>query len=330
MSARCDLVDAAAPALAQLRTRVRSNLPPEAVARVDAHTTQAQRLFEEVFDGLPLWALLGSTDLWARYQDVADAFGVDRSAITHQVENALDRGDLRTSDTRSSVRDSDLQPSIVSDTQGRLTDSPRGVGMLNLRAIRRLAQLCNGERGVRFRDGLERAIEFAHEAELAIAELLLAEAERPAPVAVEVGVQVEALRALTALATAGKPIPAGLRELAYGAAARQVRRSPSPSGSPAQLALPGPVVEPYEPDFGPEFTVSQTQAATALGCTIPALRKRLERTGMWDDTEWVRHGTAHVKVGPNRLREETRRKLRTGFAEELRRREEAAAPRGEA
>lgn len=173
------LIHATRPQLATLLERTRVRLSPEAQAQVDGHVTQAEKLLEDVFVDLTLWSLTGSTELWARAADVADLMEIGANKMPERVAAAVQRGELSPPDVRRGVTDSDVTHSITPSTGNCLTDSPRGVMMLSLRAIRRLVMTCDGDRGVRFRDGLDRALEFASEAERTIMALLLAAEDRP-------------------------------------------------------------------------------------------------------------------------------------------------------
>lgn len=298
------LLTAARPGLADLRARVRSTLSPEAQAEVDAHTTQAQRLLEEVFAGLPVWMLRGSTEPWARSSDVAELMEVLPNSMPERITSARKRGEILAEDIRRGVMDRDVSSSITGPTSDCLTTSPRGCTMLSLRAIRRLVATCEGERGTHFRNGLDRALEFADQAERAILELVLSGREHPAPAVSDSTAWARAL--LTQLAANGaKVLPKDLVSAAMGGMPR---------------ALPGTVSDAEEPDFGEDFRSSLSRASDLLGCASKTLRRRLERVGMWNESAWVRHGTAKVRTGKG-LREEPRHYLHRGALQELAKRE---------
>lgn len=300
------LLTAARPGLADLRARVRSTLSPEAQAEVDGHVTQAQRLLEEVFAGLVVWMLHGSADLWARASDVASIMDVLPNSMPERITSARKRGEILAEDIRRGVMDSDVSSAITGPTSDCLTTSPRGCTMLSLRAIRRLVVTCEGDRGRHFRSGLERALEFADQAERAILELVLADRERSAPAPESPSIDAWARGVVSQLAANGaKVIPKDLVTAAMGAASR---------------ALAGTVSDAVEPDFGDDFRSSLSRASDLLGCASKTLRRRLERVGMWNEPQWVRHGTAQVRTGRG-LREEPRHYLHRGALHELAKRE---------
>lgn len=277
------LLDAARPGLVQLRERIRATLSPEACAQVDAHVTQAQRLLEDVFAGLPVWMLQDSDELWARAADVAALMEVDRSVVIHRTASSITRREFSEGDIRRGVTDNDVSTSIVHHVHSHpsdadcLTTSPRGVTMLNLRAIRRLVMTCDGERGVRFRNGLDRAIEFADQAERVILELLLAEREQPrgARAAPATGdeLAIEAHQTIRALiATGRKTIPSALMQQALGAPAPI--RAPTPtSDNPTRRFLD----ECTRPDHNSAVLLAllyERYAQWARASSVPPLTRR--------------------------------------------------------
>lgn len=314
------LLALARPSLADLRVRVRSTLPAESLAQVDAHATQAERLLEEVFAGLIVWSLNGSQDLWARAQDVADLMGVDRSAVTHQIENAKARGDLKAEDVRRGVKQSDVSTSIVSDAHNSVTTSPRGCTMLNLRAIRRLVMTCDGDRGVRFRDGLDKALELADQAERAILELVLAsQSGGLAPVAFEgLARRIEALEQVSGRMDRLETAMVKLTELVTTLASAGTQPAQGPR---VTVNAPGAQITLIEPTPPPGFTISGIKLLASIEqCSHPKLRKRLETVGLWEDPEWMWVGERTIPRG-NRLDTETFYRFKPSILPELKRRE---------
>lgn len=326
------------PSLATLAARAMATLSPEARKRVEEHVTQADRLLADVFQGITTWRLRGSDDLWVRAADLAVVMEVDTTAVGKQVENGLTRGDLRPEDVRRGVKDCDLDTSIRSGAPDSITASPRGMVVLSLRGVRLLVVSCRGERGVRFRTGLDNALAFAAEAERTILALVLAETEaRPAPVPPVVlpdrEVQLAALAALTAGFAAGrKRMPRGLWNLAQGLPVAPAPSAPSRPAAPVLRILPdlSRPPAPSEPDWPAGFTLSATSMADGMGMGWDRVRRLLQQSGMWLDPDWHVQGHAWVATGTGALRRENRHRLRSGAPVELQRRLNPLFSSGEA
>lgn len=343
MTDRPSLLALARPGLADLLQRALAALAPESRPQVEAHTTQAQRLLENAFAGLIVWQLNGSQDLWARASDVADLMDVLPNSISERIVSAKRRRDITDADVRRGVRNSDVSTPITGQASDCLTESPRGCTMLNLRAIRRLVMTCDGDRGVHFRDDLEKALEVADQAERVVFALLLADRERPTPELAPLPTpaphdpqeRVEALRLMRELVVAGKPVPHELRTLAYGAAPRVPRARALPA--PTVLALQGPVVRPIiGPDgvpvlppipavFSPGFTLlGWAGLAEDADLSESAARLAAQKHKLVGDPEWHEKRKTYLADGL-KYQAQDRHAFKVGAGAELKRRMEATA-----
>jgi hypothetical protein len=338
--------------LAAIAARAIASLSPEGRKLVEEHVTRADRLVSDVFQGITTWKLVGSDDLWVRAMDLAEVAEVNPNSMVELIRSLEERGELGTGDVKKNVRENDICNANVGSpdntvSRGPVTTSPRGVTMLSLRGARLLVMSCRGERGIRFRVGLDNALQYVAEAERAIFALMLAEAEKKAAppdnsIALK---QIAALNLMTARLNAGrKRNPAFLTNLAKGlpadAPGRQRKRAPKPA---LVAALPGPVQdEPVparaevvplpmralsdghsfgdsEPEWSPGFTLSTSMIANALGETTAKTGALLKKYGMREDDSWRETGIAYV-VRAGRRAQELRVRYRTGAVAELQRR----------
>lgn len=154
-----------------------------------------ERRPSEMLGDLLLWELRGSSKLWARSQDVALLMEVDRSNISVRISDALRRKEIRDTDARRGVKDSDVARE-GEDNPHTLTTAPGGILMLNTDAIRRLAMTCRGARGVAFRNRIEQVPHFSEIAQREIAQREIAQpraaldAERETEIPREVALEV--------------------------------------------------------------------------------------------------------------------------------------------
>ena len=204
--------------------------------------------------------------------------------------------------------------------------------LLSLRGVRLLVMTCRGERGVRFRTGLDNALAFAAEAERTILALVLAETEarRPVTSTTDRDLQLAALAAITEGFKAGrKRIPKYLSDLARGSTMGSSSSRPS---APVLRILPdlSRPPAPSEPDWPAGFTLSATAMADGMGMGWDRVRRLLQQSGMWLDPDWHVQGHAWVATGTGALRRENRHRLRSGAPVELQRRLNPLFSRGEA
>lgn len=308
------------PGMLDFLQRTRAKLSPESQAKVDEHVTRASNVLGTVFGEMPAWRLHDRDGLWFAAADFAKALGVGGDSVRDMADNAIEREEIASADVALGVTQKDVSTSIESNPHNSVTTSPRGITMLSFKAVRRLALLCRGDRGVRFRTKMEEAIDYADMTERSLVAMVLAESERPQsrqdtdrPTEAQT---IAAMALLGKLVDAGRRLPRDLQDMACGRIPRQ-RMVPVRQMASNAPMLTGPVVEPYEPDFGPDFQTSMSSWAAAHDMTFDKAKKLFEEAGMWTNPEWLQHGTAKVKVGPNRLREEPRHKVRRGAFEEL-------------
>lgn len=313
------------PGLARLVEQARAKLSPSAQRQVDEHVTQAESLLSHVFEGLPMWRIGGSDDLWARAADVAVLMEIGSNKISERVGSALDRSEIRSADVRRNAMDSDGWTEITPPTGDGLTSSTRGVTMLSLRAVRRLLMTCAGERGVDFRAGLDAALDFAAEAERSIMVLLLSASERTeAPVFDRAHDAHLTIRAM--LAAGRTRLPKALQVQAFGEPVRQTASNKPEATDPGQLALElavdGRTVRHSGTTDRPATHTIETLTAVgaALGVSRAVVKRRLEATGLLADPHWCWAGDvpAIINGRPTTTRMYC---FRPGIAAELLRRE---------
>lgn len=277
---------------------------PDLTAELDATSTAYSDLVAEI----PLWSLMGTVGLWARITDTAKAFDVDRSALSHQIDESMGRT-LTEAMVRRNVRDSDVDTSSVSNPHGPLTRAASGCTMLNLDALMLLGMKARGERGDKLALQIKAILDAFPKLQRVCVRLLRAHTERPAPAPAVPEATVYARRLLDGLVANGaKVLPKEL--LAFVAVVPVAAATPAP----LQLATDAPAL-----DFGPEYSMGLIANARTVGMTHKKLRKLLEETGMWDDPHWVRHGDV-IMSGDGKRRPEIRHGLRVGWYQELMRR----------
>jgi hypothetical protein len=285
------------PGMMDFLNQTRARLSPEAQAKVDSHVTRAANVLETVFGELPAWRLIDSPDLWFRLPDYAIAIDVDAAHLREQVTNAIERRDLSEADVRRNVRQNDVS-SNGGNPAGSITTSPRGVTMLSFKAVRRLALLGRGERGVRFRDAMEEAIDYADTTERTVMALVLADIERPAVAAKsDPSLAHEAHATIRAMLARGRSIPRWLADQAAGKSTAPVRRAPPvPERDPAQMELvvvsngktichTGTTTRPATHTFE-----TLTAVGRLLDVSHRVAKRRLESTGLLADAWWSWHG----------------------------------------
>jgi len=217
------------PGLAGMIARARESLPVDARTALDEHVTQAERLVSDVFGDVPVWTLRGSDSLWIRLTDLAGVMEADRSVVSHAITEGVDRGELfEGEDIRRGVRDEHVDR--VDSARSGLTGRPGGVTVVTLRAARLLVMSCRGERGVRFRLGLDRLLDTASATERLLVALLL---DRSSP-RQDAGALREARMVANALRQAGDKAGA----VAY--LRRAVGLPELPAVEPAPMAVAAP------------------------------------------------------------------------------------------
>lgn len=172
----------AAPGLLNLYGRALTRLSPAAREQVENHVTMADRVIGEVFDGIETFTLRTHGGIWVRAADLAVILGVDRTAVSHAVTEAIGRGDLAEGrDIIRDIRRDDIVSDAISEESSTVRNG-RGVMVVSLSGARRLAALGRGERGVKFRNAIERVFDAQGEAERMLLALTL-DVMESAPVA---------------------------------------------------------------------------------------------------------------------------------------------------
>jgi len=280
-------------------------LPEGERLTLDAELDATSAAYSELVADLTLWRVVGSPTLYARASDVAEVLNIEASSMSERISDAEQRGDLQPRDVIRGATDKDIDgDSMNGNPVHPLTSSPKGCTLVSLDGILLLAMQSRGQRGVKLRRKVKAIIDAFPKLQRVCVRLLRAHQSRPAPAVSDATAWARSV--ISQLASNGaKVLPKDLVTAAMG-------------GTPR--ALPGTVSDAEEPDFGEDFRSSLSRASDLLGCASKTLRRRLERVGMWNESAWVRHGTAKVRTGKG-LREEPRHYLHRGALQELAKRE---------